>query len=128
MHSGSYSCLLRGASAGTPRLAVRWLQTQADRLADLMDPQPWSMWVPMSRQGAVPLRSVDYDSRDVPEDLRAWSRDDQAHEFAMGALSAGALFRFVCGDSSTELTLSARLVSAAATGAWQRPDREFAAA
>lgn len=128
MHAGTYSCLLRGASAGTPRLAVRWLQTQADRLADLMDPQPWSMWVPMSPQGTTPLREVEADDRDVPEELRAWSNNHRAHEYAMGALSAGAHFRFVTGDSGTEIVLSARLVTARAPGASQRPVREFTAA
>lgn len=127
MHSCAYACLLRGASAGTPRLAVRWLQTHADRLTDLMDQRRWSMWVPMSPHGTTPLHDAEADSRDVPEELRAWSGNDQAHEYAMGALSAGAHFRFVTGDSSTEIVLSARLVSARVLGTPQRSDREFSA-
>ncbi|MFZ3471479.1 hypothetical protein ACODT4_20840 [Streptomyces sp. 2.9] len=66
-------------------------------------------------------------SRDAPEELRTWSRDPLAHEYAMAALAAGALFRFVSGDGSAEISLSARPVTVAAiTG--QAPIRERAAA
>lgn len=128
VHSGPYSCLLRGASAGTPRLAVRWLQSQADRLADLMDPQPGSPWVPVSRRGAVPLCYADADARDVPEELRTWSRNTPAHEYAMHALAAGALFRFASGDGSAEISLSARPVPVAVPTTGHRLIRECAAA
>ncbi|MFE4274346.1 hypothetical protein ACFRSX_05410 [Streptomyces goshikiensis] len=86
------------------------------------------MWVPMSPQGTTPLHDAETDARDVPEELRAWSGNDKAHEYAMGALSLGAHFRFVTGDSSTEIVLSARLVSARAPGTPQRSDRELAVA
>ncbi|MEU9235775.1 hypothetical protein [Streptomyces subrutilus] len=97
-------------------------------MADLMDPRPWSMWVPMSPQGTTPLREVEANAPDVPRELRAWSGNERAHEYAMGALSAGALFRFVAGDTRTEIVLSARLVSAPARGTSRRPARQFAAA
>ncbi|MGW3057669.1 hypothetical protein ACWC98_17355 [Streptomyces goshikiensis] len=92
----------------------------------MMDPQPWSMWVPMSPQGTTPLHDAEADTRDVLEELRFWSGNDKAHEYAMGALSAGAHFRFVTGDSSIEIVLSARLVSARTLGTPQRSDRELA--
>ncbi|MFZ3547689.1 hypothetical protein ACODT3_19140 [Streptomyces sp. 4.24] len=127
-HASTYSCLLRGSAAATPRLAVRWLRDQAQHVADLMDPQPASWWVPKTPSGRTPLRPVESGARDAPEELRLWSRDALAHEYAMGALTSGALFQFSTGDGTAFISLSARLVNMTIPATCPAPPPVFSAA
>ncbi|MET9656697.1 hypothetical protein [Streptomyces sp. NPDC006510] len=87
----------------TPRLALRWLRGQADRLASGLDPDPDAPWVPR----AV-LRTVPPCVADAPTELRAWAGDDERQDDALQRLATGAEFEFIARDEVCWYGLTAR--------------------
>ncbi|MFJ1640791.1 hypothetical protein [Streptomyces sp. NPDC088256] len=84
---------LGGTLAASPRLALRWLRGQADRLANGLDPDPGSPWIP---PGA--LRPVSLADPHVPSELRAWANDDERQVDALHQLATGGVVEFVARD------------------------------
>ncbi|MFF0446425.1 hypothetical protein ACFYT4_08420 [Streptomyces sp. NPDC004609] len=61
----------------SPKLALRWLQSEAERIADRLDPDPErSAWVkPWTQVGTVPVP-------DCPTEFRFWIEDPDEHHAA----------------------------------------------
>ncbi|MFJ6566880.1 hypothetical protein ACIQNU_05635 [Streptomyces sp. NPDC091292] len=68
----------------SPILALRWLQGEALRIADRLDPDPThSPWVqPAMRTAIVPVP-------DCPTDLRVWAEDPEEQRAARDHIKAG---------------------------------------
>lgn len=102
--TGAREWLIAGYAAPSPRLAVRWLSSQAARLADLIDPPPDAPW--------APARALRLDVSDAPLDpataLRAWPADTAEHDQALTAMRDGALYAFTVADMRMRYALSAR--------------------
>lgn len=109
---GAREWLLAGYAAPSPRLAVRWLSSQAPRLADLVDPPLDKQWVP-----AGVLRVAACDSPlDPATALRAWPTDVAEHDQALTAMRDGSLYAFTVTDLGLRYTLSARPILTHARG------------
>ncbi|MFF2325812.1 MULTISPECIES: hypothetical protein [unclassified Streptomyces] len=101
---------LGGTLVATPRLALRWLRGQAERLANGSDPDPDAApWIPPSVLRAVPLSVAGApDVLDAPTELRAWAADDRRQDEALQRLVAGAEFEFIARDETCWYGLTAR--------------------
>lgn len=109
---GAREWLLAGYAAPSPRLAVRWISSQAPRLADLIDPPLDTPWVPTRA-----LRPVALDSPlDPATALRAWPTDVAEHDQALTAMRDGALYAFTVTDLRLRYALSARPILTHARG------------
>ncbi|WP_411144723.1 hypothetical protein [Streptomyces sp. x-80] len=86
--------------ASTPRLAVRWLWSQAEHLADLLDPNPAAL------QDA-PLLLVAAAAPHPGDDLRAWARDTTEYERSLRALAAGDAFLLAVTDYDARYSITA---------------------
>ncbi|MFJ1611751.1 hypothetical protein [Streptomyces sp. NPDC088249] len=96
---------LGGVLVATPRLALRWLRGQAERLASGLDPDPGALWIPRSVCERA-LRSA----ADAPAELRAWAVDDERQDEALQRLAMGAEFEFIAKDETTWYGLTARVL------------------
>ncbi|MCX5153723.1 hypothetical protein OG914_06825 [Streptomyces sp. NBC_00291] len=108
---------LREGWTATPRLAVRWLQNEAVRVAGLIDPDPDAEWlgpIPSSRLLVSPAPDV----TDVPQALRDWADDAALHDTAMSDLSNRNPFHFHTRDRQTGVSLSALPVPVAFAADW----------
>ncbi|WP_202442189.1 MULTISPECIES: hypothetical protein [unclassified Streptomyces] len=85
----------------SPKLALRWLQGEAERIADRLDPDPErSPWVkPWMRVDTVP-------KPDCPTEFRFWSLDPEEHQAARDQLKEGAPFSTVIPDKGCRFTLT----------------------
>ncbi|MFF3753980.1 hypothetical protein ACFYYH_26540 [Streptomyces sp. NPDC002018] len=83
------------------KLALRWLQSEAERIADRLDPDPErSAWVkPWMRVGTVPLP-------DCPTEFRFWIEDPEKHQAARDQLKDGAPLSVVIPDKGCRFTLT----------------------
>lgn len=99
--------LLRGSHTTSPRSAVRWLRSEANRLANLMDPPLDAPWLSGIGSG-IPLMVVTGEERDAPEELRGWAADLTSQASTMRLLAEGNLFHFRTHDGQTGVSLSAR--------------------
>ncbi|ARX85616.1 hypothetical protein SMD44_05080 [Streptomyces alboflavus] len=99
--------VLDAYAAPSPRLAMRWFDVWAPRLADCIDPPLDAVWLEGPRTiGAI--RVAEYDPCDPATPLRAWPSDSELHDQALAALGEGALFRFTVMDRHGCYSLSAR--------------------
>ncbi|MGW1666190.1 hypothetical protein [Streptomyces microflavus] len=97
------SWLLAEHQALTSRDALRWLQGQAGRLADRLDPDPeTTWWAPR-----FTLHPVADTEPDAPAELREWRDDFAASEEAMSALAAGDPVQITTRDDTAYYTLTA---------------------
>jgi hypothetical protein len=88
--------------AATPRTAMRWLRWQAGVLADRLDPDPRTPWIP---RGA--LRGVGEAVPDAPLHLRYWADDITAYEQAMSQLAGNEAVCLATHDDTAYYTLTA---------------------
>ncbi|MFF3733951.1 hypothetical protein ACFYXM_27510 [Streptomyces sp. NPDC002476] len=105
--------------AATPRLALRWLRGQAVRIANGLDPEPGTPWIPpyVLRPAPAPLPRTcactpypitPYPAPDAPTDLRAWAADDELQAEALHRLATGTGISFVARDEVCWYGLTAR--------------------
>ncbi|WP_411146423.1 hypothetical protein [Streptomyces sp. x-80] len=99
---GARSVILATYRAGTPRLAARWLWSQAEHLADLLDPTPAAPQI----QDA-PLLLVAAAAPHPAGDLRAWARDATEYERSLRALAAGDAFLLSVIDYDARYSITA---------------------
>ncbi|MFE7132769.1 hypothetical protein ACFVIM_18115 [Streptomyces sp. NPDC057638] len=85
----------------SPDAALRWLQLQAVRIADLLDPDPRvSPWVTASmRQGRVPVP-------DAPTEIRVWSSARDEERAARDRLARGVAVSVVIPDGPDRYTFA----------------------
>ncbi|WP_330174521.1 hypothetical protein OG875_13805 [Streptomyces sp. NBC_01498] len=85
----------------SPKLALRWLRGQAERIADGLDPDPaHSAWVESwMRVDPAPMP-------DCPTALRDWTDDPAEHRAARDQLAEGAPLSVVMSDSGCRYTLT----------------------
>lgn len=85
-HGCGRGWMLSGHLAHSPRLAMRWLRGQADRLANALDPVPGVGPLPASC-----LRQVDETSFTAATGsfFREWRADDRHQEVQLSALTSG---------------------------------------
>ncbi|AYV25563.1 hypothetical protein EES41_02305 [Streptomyces sp. ADI95-16] len=85
----------------SPKLALRWLRSEAERIADRLDPDPArSAWVmPWMRVDPVPVP-------DTPAELRIWAEHPEEQQEARDQLKEGAPFSVVVPDKGCRFTLS----------------------
>lgn len=112
-HGGDAARSVRfgGIVAPTRRLALCWLRRQARRLADALDPDPYSPWVP--GRALYPVGSAV--RRDAPAELRSWAASFREHEYALGRLADGLPHEFVARDATSWYGLVMRPLVAART-------------
>ncbi|EFF88274.1 MULTISPECIES: hypothetical protein [unclassified Streptomyces] len=93
--------------APTLALALWWLRDRASWIAERLDPDPDTPYVPAGALMPVP-ESVP----DVPGILRAWCADPVRQELVAEELAGGRLVRIAAGDETTEYELLAESVDA----------------
>ncbi len=93
--------------APTLALALWWLRDRAIWIAERLDPQPGTPYLP--RGALTPLAD---DAPDVPRALRTWCADDDRQEQVADELAAGRLVRIATSDETTEYELMAESVDA----------------
>ncbi|MFD9863457.1 hypothetical protein [Streptomyces alboflavus] len=99
--------LLDGYVAPSPRLALRWLDAWAPRLANRIDPPLDAVWLEGPHKiGAI--RVVEHNAPDPATPLRAWPYDTELHDEALAAISDGTVFRIAVIDRHGFYSLSAR--------------------
>lgn len=99
--SRSTAFVLGTFSTISPKLALRWLHGEADRIADGLDPDPErSAWV-------EPWMCVNPGVPDCPTKLRAWIGDRGERQAARDQLAEGAPLSVVISDSGCRFTLMA---------------------
>ncbi|MFI6699581.1 hypothetical protein ACIBJC_11500 [Streptomyces sp. NPDC050509] len=94
--------VLAARQAAGPDRALSFLRCQARRIADGLDPDPWSLWAPPGT-----LVPVGPPAPDVPTELRCWCDDFVAQEKAWNQLLAGTAFTFRAADHSGVYLLTA---------------------
>ena len=88
----------------SPRIALRWLQQQASRVADLIDPDPIdALWAPVTM-----LDALDDDRADTSTALRQWPNDVGEHDQALKAMREGVPYTFTTTDDRLRCALSAK--------------------
>ncbi|GHC89456.1 hypothetical protein GCM10010349_77280 [Streptomyces flavofungini] len=99
--------VLDGYTAPSPRLAMRWFDVWAPRLANHIDPPLDIAWFEGPHKiGAI--RVVEHERCDPATPLRAWPSDVELHDQALAALCEGAVFRLTVMDRHGCYSLSAR--------------------
>lgn len=83
---------------GTPRLAVRWLRSEALRMAAAIDPKPDSAWL-WDRDTEVCVAGAK---------LRSWANDWNAQGEAMEYLASGLVYVFTVFDLTSYYALWAK--------------------
>ncbi|MFD7107282.1 hypothetical protein [Streptomyces celluloflavus] len=85
----------------SPKLALRWLQGETERIADRLDPDPErSAWVkPWMQVGTVPVP-------DCPTEFRFWTEGPDEHHAARDQLKGGAPLSVVIPDKGCRFTLT----------------------
>lgn len=98
--------ILLGASrVNSPRLAIRWLRTQALRLARALDPVPGTGPFPTAA-----LREVTEGAPGPGVRIRRWAHDQVAYETHLGELRTGRLTSVTAADTQALYTLTARAI------------------
>ena len=87
-------------NARSPRLAARWLQGQAERLARRLDLDPFAPWL----HDAPVVLTGDTHSADV---LRTWVRDPAKYADAIQKLAAHVSYHLTVTDSDARYSLIA---------------------
>ncbi|KUF15301.1 hypothetical protein AT728_29505 [Streptomyces silvensis] len=85
----------------TPYLGImmRWVGTQAHRIADALDPEPCVPWL-ADAPGALVMLHLPEWAPDVPTELRAWCADGEGRQSARDRLRAGRPFTLAAADHS----------------------------
>ncbi|MGW8876404.1 hypothetical protein [Streptomyces mirabilis] len=97
---GKRAVVLAAHNVRSPRLAARWLQGQAERLARHLDPDPFAPWL-----HAAPLvLTGDTRAADV---LRTWVRDPVKYADAIQKLAARVSYNLTVTDSDARYSLIA---------------------
>ncbi len=86
----------------TPRLAVRWMSAQAERVARALDPDPEARWA-----GVTVLRPVEDGRPDPGGTMRRWARDMDERENALAVLRQGWPYIATAQDETTHYCLLA---------------------
>ncbi|WP_405614348.1 hypothetical protein OG292_16570 [Streptomyces sp. NBC_01511] len=88
-------------SSISPKLALRWLGGEAERIADRLDPDPErSAWVkPWMRVAPAPVP-------DGPAELRSWAGDPEEQRAARDQLKADDPLSVVIADNGCRYTLT----------------------
>ncbi|MFH0243259.1 hypothetical protein ACGRHY_12700 [Streptomyces sp. HK10] len=82
--------------APTPRLAVRWMREQAERVARALDPDPGAPWLP-----SACLHPVEAEGGPDPGGvLREWARAEAEQENALGVLREGWPYTVTAQDET----------------------------
>ncbi|GAA1666560.1 hypothetical protein GCM10009680_02650 [Streptomyces yatensis] len=100
--SGAREVVLATYRAPTPRLAVRWMQAEALRLARLLDPHPGEPYLgraPVVPTGPMCPRPHAY--------LYAWAREPGRYEQALFTLAAAESYRVSVADYDARYNLLA---------------------
>ncbi|PJF01552.1 hypothetical protein CUT44_02520 [Streptomyces carminius] len=98
--------------APTPRLAVRWMCAQADRVARALDPGPGTPWLPPAALRLVPAQ----DGPDPASVLREWAHTEAVREEAMDVLREGWPYTVTAHDETACYTLTAGPLALPAAG------------
>jgi len=97
---GKRTVVLAAYNARSPRLAARWMQGQADRLARRLDPDPFAPWL-----YAAPLvLTGDTSAADV---LRTWVREPTKYADVIHKLAARVPYQLTATDSDARYSLIA---------------------
>ncbi|CAM3943105.1 hypothetical protein ACH4LN_28250 [Streptomyces albus] len=96
---GSREVVLGAYCGRSPRLAARWLNARARKLAHLLDPAPES-----AHLRDAPLVAVQHAPCPQAE-LRAWAESHRAYEQVMAALAQGRPFLLTVRDYDAEYAL-----------------------
>ncbi|MBN3929394.1 hypothetical protein IQ279_07020 [Streptomyces verrucosisporus] len=89
--------------APTPRLAVRWMRGQAERVARALDPGPGAPWLPPAC-----LRPVRAEGAPDPGSvIREWARAEAERENALGVLREGWSYTVAAHDETAHYRLAA---------------------
>ncbi|MVO83974.1 hypothetical protein GPA10_04125 [Streptomyces sp. p1417] len=85
----------------TPYLGImmRWVGTQAHRIADALDPEPCAPWLADAPDALVMLHLPAW-APDVPTELRTWCADGGSRQAARDRLRAGWPFTLAAADHS----------------------------
>lgn len=97
---GKRAVVLAAHNARSPRLAARWLQAQAERLARRLDPDPFAPWL----HSAPLVLTGDTHAADV---LRRWVRDPAKYADAIQKLAARVSYHLTITDSDARYSLIA---------------------
>ncbi|MFJ5223689.1 hypothetical protein [Streptomyces sp. NPDC088400] len=98
--------VLGSIRTNSPDFALRWLREQARRIADGLDPEPWT-----AHQLQEPVvHRLPAGLRDVPTELRQWCVDADAQEAAWGRLVRGAPVTVTVSDHTGYYALTVRPV------------------
>ncbi|MCM2389354.1 hypothetical protein [Streptomyces albipurpureus] len=104
------------------RAAVRWLATQALRIADGLDPHPRMRWFPTGALRIIPDHIGDQ-LDDVPAQLRAWAGSADERRATYQRLRNGDPFALIVSDHSGVYVLALWPVAMAATPTTPHADR-----
>lgn len=89
--------------APTPRIALRWMQERARRLADHLDPDPLTTtWAHLDA-----LRPVSIEIPDAPTHIRLWAGSDEAQDDVLNLLSVGQAVSLSAHDDTAHYTFTA---------------------
>ncbi|MBT2397226.1 hypothetical protein [Streptomyces sp. ISL-100] len=100
--TGACEVILSTYRATSPRLAARWLRSQAGHLAQLLSPRPAA---PSFRD--APLFTVGPDCPRPDLDLFAWAENDKGFEQALRILAAGAPYTLAVSDYDARYAICA---------------------
>ncbi len=97
---GAREVLLATYRGRSPRLAARWLRSEAHRLARLLSPPAEAAYL----QDA-PLTTAGPNTPRPDVELSLWASNDQAYEYALRTLAAGRAFSFTVTDYDARYSL-----------------------
>ncbi|MCI0383796.1 hypothetical protein [Streptomyces sp. CNQ085] len=110
---GTVAVQLGACEAADRRRVLDWLREQARRIADGLDPDPFTArWAPGG--ALVPLPEGPAGAADAPAELRRWYEDEERQRAASELLARGTPFHLAVADHTGTYVLSARPVGAAA--------------
>ncbi|URN13208.1 hypothetical protein LUW77_21810 [Streptomyces radiopugnans] len=109
--------------APTPRLAVRWMRGQAERVARALDPDPGASWLP---PGCAHVTSPG--TLNPGRVMREWARSPHEEEDALAMLSEGWPYTLAACDETACYALTAGPLALSATTTFRAYQRAYAAA
>ena len=109
--------------APTPRLAVRWMRGQAERVARALDPDPGASWL---TPGCAHVASPG--TLNPGRVMREWARSLHEEEEALAALRESQPYTLSACDETACYALTAVPLALSATTAFRAYQRAYAAA
>lgn len=104
-HGTSRVIQLGARQTDSPRLALRWMRAQAERLSRALSPSPHDSPYPVDA-----LQEIDTTTPDPGEQLGQWALDRSAHETQLHLLRCGELASVTATDAESVYALTARQV------------------